>query len=164
MIEKYTFNELFKRFEPIEVNCSYCGLSAMDNIDDCYFLPLYVKKDSTNLIVYRSVKFAKILIGIPRCIKCKKIHFDAKKKAAIISLSFAIALFAISLYNMITIGPVFTAIGVLLALIGGFYANEKLQERYVVEKDIYTWRDGAETNYIIRDLIISGWSFEPPTP
>ena len=64
---------------------------------------------------------------------------------------------------MITIGPVFTAIGVLLALIGGFYANEKLQERYVVEKDIYTWRDGAETNYIIRDLIISGWSFEPPT-
>lgn len=164
MIENYTFNELYKRFEPHEKKCTYCGIATVKNIDDCYFIPLFMTKNSTNLIVYRSVKFAKIIIGIPRCETCKEVHSKAKTKALLISWGSAVALMTILIYNIIAIGGIMLALGFFAAIFMGVYGSEHLKDRFAVDNDVYGLKDGAETNEIIRDLVISGWSLEQPTP
>jgi hypothetical protein len=164
MIDNYTYNETYKRFEPQEKKCTYCGSSTVKSIDDCYYIPLFMTKDSTNLVVYRSVKFAKILIGIPRCSGCKKIHENASYKAALISWGAAIALIAVLFYNMIAVGGVVLALGFIAAIFIGIYGTQHLKDKFAVDNDIYTLKDGAETNEIIQDLVISGWSLEQPAP
>jgi hypothetical protein len=164
MIENYTFNESEKRFEPLEKKCTYCGTASVEKIDDCYFIPLFMKKDSTNLIVYRSVKFAKILIGIPRCMSCKETHQKANTNAAMLSWGIAVALIVFLFYNIIAFGGVVLAIGFIAAIFIGIYGTGYFKDKFAVDNGIFTLKDGAETNEVIRDLVISGWTFEQPTP
>jgi hypothetical protein len=164
MIENYTFNELYKRFEPTETNCTYCNEEAVQNVEDCYFIPLYMTKDTTNLIVYRSVKFAKIEIGIPRCNSCKEIHSKAGTKAALICWGTAVALVVLLFYNIVAVGGVLLAFGFIAAIFIAIYGTATLKDRFAVDKGIYSLKDGAETNEIIRDLVLAGWSLEAPAP
>jgi hypothetical protein len=164
MIDNYHYNELYKRFEPQENKCTYCGREEVQNIDECYYIPLFMTKDSTNLVVYRSVKFAKILIGIPRCSNCKKIHENASYKAAMLSWGTAIALVVLLFYNMIALGGIVLALGFIAAIFIGIYGSQQLKDRFAVSNDIYALKDGAETNEIVRDLVLAGWSLEQPAP
>ena len=164
MIENYSFNELYKRFEPLEKQCTYRGSAQVTDIDHCYYIPLFMTKDSTNLIVYRSVKFAKILIGIPRCESCKEIHRTSSIKAACVAWGSAVMLLFILFYNLVFFGGIVAALGVFASLFIGDYGTQYLQDRFVVNSGLYSLKDGAETNEIIRDLVLSGWSLEQPAP
>jgi hypothetical protein len=163
MIRNYTFDETYKRFEPHDHKCTYCGEAEMQNMNDCYFVPLFVEDDRTNIIVYRSVKYSKILIGIPRCRSCKDIHYDSKNKAVSISLVSAIMLLGLLLYNFVNLNAFVFIIGIFAVIFGGIYGSVKLADRYVANKGIYTLQDGAEQNEVVRDLVVAGWSFNMPS-
>lgn len=163
MIKNYSFNETYKRFEPNDDKCTYCGEAHMENRNDCYFIPLFVINDRTNIVVYSSVKYSKIEIGIPRCSSCKDIHNNSLYKSRMVSLGLVVLAFIFLIYFFLSLNP-FVAIGSAFAIIfGGIYGSSKLTEKYVVNKGIYTLQDGAETNEVVQDLVISGWSFTQPT-
>ena len=163
MIENYTFDETYKRFEPHNHECTYCGEAQMENMNDCYFIPLFIEADRTNIIVYRSVKYSKILIGIPRCPSCKDIHYDSRSKAVTTTIVLVVLSLALLFYNFMNLNALVFILGIFGVIFGGFYGSAKLAERYIANKGIYNLRDGAETNEVVRDLVISGWSFNMPT-
>lgn len=163
MIENYTFNENEKRFEPHEKKCTYCDTTSIEDIEDCYFIPLFITNDRTNIIVYRSVKSSKIIIGIPRCSSCKNIHYQSKVRATQISWGIAILILIGLILFFASLNVFLIVLGFFAILFTGFYGSEKLAERYVVNEGIYTLKDGAETNEVVRDLVISGWSFTQPS-
>jgi hypothetical protein len=163
MIENYTYDPADKRYEPHDHKCTYCGEAEMENMNDCYFVPLFTEGDRTNIIVYRSVKYSKILIGIPRCRACKDIHYDSKSKAVTITIALVVASLALLFYNFMNMSAIIFVIALFGIIFGGFYGSAKLAERYVANKGIYSLREGAETNEVVRDLVISGWSFNMPT-
>ncbi|KQX13002.1 hypothetical protein [Flavobacterium sp. Root420] len=159
MIRNYTFDETSKRFEPHDHKCAYCRQAEMENMNDCYFVPLIVEDDKSNIVVYKSVEYSKILIGIPRCHSCKEIHYDAKNKAITISMVSVILLLGLLLYNFVNLNTFVFMLGIFTVIFGGIYGSAKLTERYVANKGIYTVQYGAETNEVVRNLVISGWTF-----
>lgn len=163
MIDNYTFNETYKRFEPHDNKCTYCGEAHMRSMNDCYFVPLFVTNDRTNIVVYRSVKYSKILIGIPRCASCKDIHEKASTKGIWIAVGCAILSIVFLIYNFTNLHPLITIGGFFATIFGAVFGAKKLTETFIANQDIYTQHDGAETNEVVRELVIAGWSFTQPT-
>lgn len=157
---KHIMNEQLKRLETTETKCAYCSMENNADKNDSYYIPLFSVKDRTNIIVYSSVKYAKIDVGIPRCTSCREIHTNAGKKATLYAVIAAIAtwLIAIALFNFF--GGVF---GLLAALLVGFGGQHFLKNKFVRDQDILTLKDGAETNETVQALVISGWTFTQPS-
>lgn len=164
MIANYDFNEIEDRFEPHEKMCTYCGTAEVEQISSCYFVPLYLTKDTTNLIIYRSVKFAKISIGIPRCKNCEEIHTKSKTKAIVLSWSISLILIAFLFYNLVLFGGFFVAIAAILSMFIGIYGTNYFNNQFAVNSGIYAIQDGAESNAIVQEMVISGWSLSKPIP
>jgi len=163
MINNYSFNEHYKRFEPHETKCTYCEQDHMKSMNECYFVPLFVTNDRTNIVVYRSVKYSKILIGIPRCASCKTIHEKSTSKSQWITAGCVIVALILLISNFMSISPI-VSVGAIFAIIfGAIYGSKKMTESFVVGQDIYTLEDGAERNDVVRDLILAGWSFTQPS-
>ena len=159
MIRNYTFDEAYKRFEPHDHSCAYCRQAEMENMNDCYFVPLFVEDDRANSVVHQSKEYSKVIIGIPRCHSCKEIHYDAKNKAISISMVSVILLLGLLLYNFVNLNTFVFMLGIFTAIFGGIYGSAKLAERYVFNKGIYTVQYGAESNEVVRNLVLSGWTF-----
>jgi hypothetical protein len=135
----------------------------MKGMNDCYFVPLFVTNDRTNIVVYRSVKYSKILIGIPRCSSCKSIHEKATSKSQWITGVSVILAIAFLIYNFMVLNAFVVVGGIFAMIFGGIYGSKKMTESFVVNQDIYTEQDGAETNEVVRELIVGGWSFTQPS-
>lgn len=155
----YIFNEQQKRVEPLEKKCVYCYKNQMENINDCYFAPVFMTKDRTNLLVYRSVKYAKILIGNPRCKSCVRIHENAKVKGVLISILAGIMIFVFGLMCMSI--PMFLIGffgGIFTAVFGSFY----LKNWFVERKGIEALKEAPKGNELIRKFLLAGWSLKQP--
>lgn len=163
MIENYSFNEHYKRFEPNETKCTYCQQDHMKNMNDSYFIPLFVTNDRTNIVVYRSVKYSKILIGIPRCSSCKSIHEKATTKSQLITGGCIILVITFLVYNFMVLNAFVVVGGIFAMIFGGIYGSKKMTDSFVIGHDIYTVQDGAEKNEVVREFIIAGWSFTQPS-
>ena len=162
MIDNYTFNEYEKRFEPKEATCAYCEESQLKNMKDTHFVALYVTNDRTNLIVYRSVKYSRLLIGIPRCASCKDIHEKSVSRSRLITWILAPLSMGLLFYNFLNLG-MFLFISCFFAIIlGGFYGSHKLTQFLVAKKNIYNLHDGIENDRFIQSLILDGWSLNQP--
>src|SRR5688500_4438081 len=118
----YNFNEEHKRLEPSETLCQYCETEHSTDMEDNYFIPLFREKDRTNVIVYRSVKFSKIPVGIPRCKTCKAVHAKASTIGALVGWSVALIfvigwfkIFGVSGLFSLIIGP-FLAVGLTILI------------------------------------------------
>lgn len=74
MKDTHVLNERLKRLEPITTKCQFCNNNHSTAMNDNYFVPVFKVQDRTNVIVYSSVKFSKLLIGIPRCNGCRDIQ------------------------------------------------------------------------------------------
>lgn len=157
--DNYIFNEQRKRFDPLEKKCAYCNKALMDDIEDCYFSPVFMTKNRTYLVVYSSVKYAKILIGIPRCKSCKKIHENAKVKGVLISvitgiiviplgiMARSVALFVMSFFG-----------GIFIAVFGSFY----LKDWFSSQKGIKPLKEAAKENGLVKKFLEAGWSLKQP--
>jgi len=155
----YIFNQEKKRLEPTETKCQYCGVEHSIHMEHNHFIPLYKEADRTNIIVYRSVKFKKIPVGIPRCKSCLLIHLRAETKAARIAWGVAVSIVVLTfvIWGLWGIFSIFAGIFI------GFGGADFLQDKLVRDKGIYTKLEGAKQNEAVQDLIISGWSFSQPT-
>ncbi|OQP44732.1 hypothetical protein A4H97_10235 [Niastella yeongjuensis] len=136
-------------------------------MEDNYFIPLFKENDRTNVLVYRSVKYSKIPVGIPRCRSCKEIHDAAHRKAAFIAWGTALAIVAVSFLigSAGGVGGIF--IGLMIGLFAGFMTGtimvDKLQVKIVNRYGILSKLTGAHHNDAVQDLVINGWSFSQPT-
>jgi hypothetical protein len=70
-----------------------------------------------------------------------------------------ILLLGLLLYNFVNLNTFLFMLGIFTVIFGGIYGSAKLTERYVANKGIYTVQYGAETNEVVRNLVISGWTF-----
>jgi hypothetical protein len=155
----YNFNKEKKRLEPSDTKCQYCEIERSTNMEDNYFVPLFRENDRTNIIVYRSVKYSKIPVGIPRCKSCMYIHQEAAGRSALTAwgIAFGVVVFSIIIWG---VGGI---ISIVAALLIGFLGTHLLQNKFIREKGIFTKMDGAKRNPAVQELVIDGWSFTQPT-
>ncbi|HZV68427.1 MAG TPA: hypothetical protein VFG10_02755 [Saprospiraceae bacterium] len=154
----YNFNEKEKRLEPSETLCQYCETEHSTSMEDNYFVDLYMEKNRTNVIVYRSVKYSKIPVGVPRCKTCMNVHSNANLMGGL--LGWGIALLVVILW--FSIFGVSGFIGVLLFPFMGWGLMVWIEKSMIRKKQIYTKMEGAKQNEAVQDLVLSGWSFTMP--
>ncbi len=156
---QHVFNEKYKRLEPTNTQCEYCGTGHFTRMGDNHFQPLFKVNDRTNIIVYSSVKFNKLPVGIPRCTSCKNIHVLSAGRAAQIAWGIAIA--TIVLWYLIW--DIWAFFGIIICPIIGFVGTMLLTDVLVKRKGIYTKLEGAKRNETVQDLVINGWSLTQPS-
>ena len=158
MLTQHTFNESLKRLEPVDNTCGYCGKLNAQRMNDNYFVPLFKQQDRTNVVVYRSVQYKKILVGIPRCAHCLQIHESTSQKG-LYSWLFAAALFAIAipLFNL------FALFAIIPCIVVGVLGSSIIEDRLVATSGILSKKEGAKKNQTVQELVISGWTLTQPT-
>jgi hypothetical protein len=159
MLERHTLNERLKRLEPKETKCTYCNQAESTKMNDNYFVPVFKVQDRTNIIVYSSVKFSKLLIGIPRCASCKEIHHSAVRKANVISIISAITIVVLGFM----IWGIFGFFGIFVGIAVGFGGSFFLSKKFVSDRGILNPKEGAEEDETVQDFVIAGWSFTHPS-
>lgn len=170
-METHVFNKQKKRLEPIDNRCAWCGKGVSRGEEDNAYVSLYKEGDRTNLLVYRSVKFSRIDIGVPRCEKCKQIQKRIKWHSAIYSLLIALGIVLVSavlgiyvfinLLDYITLGGIVLLLGVIAAIFVGFLngIEEKLMRKYSIQSV-----EQVVSSYDIVDALVNdGWSFIKPS-
>ena len=162
--ETHVLNKRLERIEPTTKKCSYCiDEKIIRHVNDCYFVPIFSEKDRTNLIVYRSVKFKKIVIGIPRCASCKAIHAGAQIKGIIISLIVALLIVAVIVYNFLLFHPIVSVVLFFISVGALVFGHVNLQNIFTKQKGIYTLKAGATKDYLVHSFLMKGWSFTQPS-
>ena len=154
----YRLNEATKRLEPTETLCQFCETDHSTKMEDNYFVNLYKEKDRTNIIVYRSVKFNCIPVGIPRCEKCLVIHESASLYGNLLGWVIAIAfvIFVFAVFGQ------WGFLAILAAIFIGVFGSQYLENMFVRKKQIYTRKEGARQTEAVQDLVLGGWSFNQP--
>jgi hypothetical protein len=160
---KHVLNKQLKRIEPVSKKCSFCLEGTMDDMSESYFVPVFRENDRTNIIVYRSVKYQKIDIGIPRCKACKAIHVSSKTKALIISLAAAMAIITFMIFNFLNFHAVVSVALFFLSAVTGFGGYAYLQNIFSRNAGISSLKDGAENDTLVQDFINQGWSLKQPS-
>ncbi|HNP31759.1 MAG TPA: hypothetical protein PKN96_00545 [Flavobacterium sp.] len=157
-MENYILNENKKRLEPTETDCEYCKKRKVNSIEDCYFLNLYNVKKRTNLLVYRSVKYSLIKVGIRRCVPCKIIHKNADKNTVLYTTLIIVAL-NIILFSVIGI---FGVITMFLSLYLAIFLLSFIKNKLSLQKGILSDQKGAKQNQLVKDFLKEGWSTKTP--
>lgn len=151
-------NDQLKRLEPQDTKCVFCGTRHSRNMEDNVFVPVFKEQDRTNVIVYRSVKYQKIPIGLPRCESCLQIHAAAGRKSKSIAWTAA----AVIIVASIGMWGVFGILSIFAGVLVGFGGAQLLENKFVRDQGILTKMDGAKENETVQDFIINGWSFSQP--
>jgi hypothetical protein len=155
----YTFNQARKRLEPIHTKCQYCDAAHSSDMEENYFVPLFKEQDRTNIVIYRSVKYQKIPVGIPRCSGCMEIHEGAASRGNLIAWVSAI-LIEILCFNIDMVWGFVAILPCLFLVIAG---SDMIAGKIIREKGILTKLQGAKKSEVVQDLVISGWSFTQPS-
>lgn len=155
----YNFNTARKRLEPTDTKCQYCEMEHSSHMEDNYFVPLFKEQDRTNIVVYRSVKYSKVPVGIPRCKSCQAIHEQARAKSAMWGWGAGAVIVILSFMIWGPLG----FISIFAGLLMGFLGTHLIENRLVRDKGIFTKLDGAKRNDAVQELVIGGWSFSQPS-
>lgn len=171
MVQGYSFNQDLKRLEPIDKKCGFCDKGKMQNVNDCHFASVFQEKNRTNILVYKSVKYSALQIGVPRCPTCLEIHGMSNKKASKITgflnigIVMAILLFA---YEMLDFDIVNISLGILASLITILIIRVSgtlfLENILIRKQGVRTLNEGTNSNETIQDFVINGWLLSPPRP
>ena len=156
--QKYQFNQETKRLEPLGTLCQFCETDHSTKMDENYFVTLYREKDRTNVIVYRSVKFSAIPVGIPRCEKCMVIHETASLKGNALGWVLAIG-FVVLIFSLFGL---WGFLGIIAGIVLGVVGSNYLEKKFVHQKRIYTCKEAVMQNEAVQDLVLGGWSLNRP--
>ncbi|MFL5730604.1 MAG: hypothetical protein ACJ75J_14045 [Cytophagaceae bacterium] len=128
-------------------------------MDRNYFMPVFKVEDRTELIVYSSVKFKQLKVGIPRCNQCFVLHSKSSFNSWIISLVTGTVL-AISGFLLWGIFGIFSLIACFVfALVAPMFIADILVKR----AGILPKKEGAMKDKLVQELVISGWSLNAPS-
>ncbi len=159
MIQSHHLNNKRKRLEPKETLCTFCQKEHSKNMDKNYFCPIFQLKDRTNLLVYRSVQFNKLHIGIPRCEGCQAIHDSSYFYGLTLSILITAILgglfylqYGIYVIFYLVFGPAF-----ILVLGPQFFANI-----FTKQKNILNKKEGAKKDLLVIEMLRNGWSLTQP--
>ncbi|WP_337043811.1 hypothetical protein [Emticicia sp. 17c] len=156
----YVVNSVLKRIEPTYTQCTYCNNGIVSSIDDCYFIPLYNEQDRTNVIVYKSVKFQQITVGVTRCAACKKTHADANISGALKAALFFIPAIILCWFLFNAVGFIISFIVVFLA---AFYLFGFFSDRQSYKLGVFPEVDGAKESPLVKAFLAEGWTIEKPS-
>lgn len=159
MLEGHTLNEQEKRIEPVDTLCRFCGQTHSTKMDRNYFVPVFKVQDRTSLVIYSSVKFSKVSVGIPRCTRCFVTHQENAWKSWGISTASAITLIILG-FTIFGYWGVFVARpSFVLLFVSGILLSDFLDRK----KGLMRKKDVANRDPLIQQMLISGWSLTPPT-
>lgn len=161
--QTHVVNERLKRIEPVSKKCSFCYNGTSQSMHDNYFVPVFKENDRTNIIVYRSVKYQKIDIGIPRCADCKAIHQKAKIKASVIAVIAALAVLAFMIYNFLNFHAVISVALLFLSAATGFGGYVYLHNVFTRKAGINTLKESTEADALVQDFLKQGWTLKQPS-
>lgn len=160
-MEKHVLNERLKRIEPVETLCQFCNRKHSEDMNSNYFVPLFRVEDRTYLVVYSSVKFKKIFIGIPRCSDCKKVHNDTNIYPW--AISFIAGLFFIIL-SFFFLGLLYGLYSMVIILTIAIITPLILVDRILKKKGVLRRKEAVKKDALVQDLVINGWSLTQPSP
>ncbi len=155
----HVINKEKQRLEPVETKCQYCEVEQSTDMEDNYFIPLFKENDRTNIVVYRSVKYSKLPVGVPRCKSCKAIHENASSQATMWTWSIAAAVVILSFVAFGIMGIFSFIAAIFIAVLG----TELVQNKITRDKGIYTLKDGAKQNETVQEFVLAGWSLTQPS-
>jgi hypothetical protein len=160
MDENFYFNQERARFEPYEQTCFYCKIRNSKGNETNYFQGLYLEKKRLNLLVYRSVKYNKISIGICRCSQCKSIHDSHNKKGGITYLILGVFAFLIAkfMFEIPTVISIISGAGIT------YLAHQFFKKKFIGSPQIMTDEYGASQHEFVKEFLNQGWVLDKPTP
>lgn len=156
----HIFNESEKRFEPLEKICQFCLYEKALDMEKNYFRPVFKVVNRSNLIVYSSVKYNEVSVGISRCLSCYEIHKHSKRNSFILSISLAL----IFIYLGFKIYGIYGIFAIILSPIIIFLIPSLLIPYLISKSGIRTTDECVKSDPFIRDLILNGWSLSGPNP
>lgn len=169
-METHIFNEEKKRLEPIDNRCMCCGNGFSRGEEDNFYLPLYKEKDRTNVVVYRSVKYSMIKVGVARCPECGRIHKQVKTKAIIMVIILSILSLTVLpllgwgltllLHNTIPFFVLFF-IGMILIFVM-IHLYPRFEQRFARQQQVLSRWEAAMEYDLVSTLLNDGWTFEQP--
>lgn len=154
----HLLNPTEKRLEPKATLCSFCKQSHSVAMTDNYFVPIYREQKRTNIVVYRSVNFNQVTVGIPRCAECKSVHETSAVKATLLAILLTIVLIFIAFQINIPAG----VISLFLSLASILVLKPFIENKLISQKGILTKRECAEDDPMVVDFILNGWSLNRP--
>jgi hypothetical protein len=154
----HIMNSEEKRMEPKATLCCFCKQAHSTAMHENYFVDVYREQKRTNIVVYRSVNFNQIKIGIPRCTECMNTHYNSSIYASVIAVVGIVSLVVLSFYIHILLGFIafLLSLGVI-AVIQPIIANKMIHQSGILTK-----RECAEDDPMVVDLIVNGWSLNKP--
>jgi len=159
MEEDYKLNKSLKRLEPIDKTCQFCNNGHSVNMNRNHYTPLFKENDRTNLIVYNSVKFQKIFIGISRCNACFVTHKKHSLYGTVINLLVAALITLISFSIWGGLGLFVGIPSFIIALFTAMHTAAIFTRR----KGLRTKKEVSMKTPLIQEMVIAGWSFHQPT-
>ncbi|NME71063.1 hypothetical protein [Flammeovirga aprica] len=160
MEEKYTFNKKKLRLEPIHNSkCEFCSKGFSDNMERNLFADIYKVHDKTNLIVYKSIKFDKIKVGIPRCSSCFVNHYENEVKSWVILIIIAVLISILSFFFSTLLG-VFLIIPLAFST---YILQTRLRDYLISKAFIFSPSDGTKKDPNLKSLLTNGWTTTPPS-
>lgn len=168
-METHVYNEQKKCFDPIDNRCMCCGKGFSHGENDNFYIRLYKPKDWKNTLLYRSVEYHWINIGVARCANCKRIQ----KKAILYSLLYAlgiglgiaiIGVVMVFALDMRTLGMAVIVLGIIASILLGLSKSVDREAEYLEKKGVLSKEHAVQEYEEVAKLVREGWSFEEPSP
>jgi hypothetical protein len=161
----HVFNPNTKRLEPISRECSFCDDGTMESMETCYFNFVSLEKDRTNLVVYRSVSYNSVEIGVPRCKSCESVHSNAIILAVITSILSGVGFMYLITKLVVSkaVTPMGCAIMMLLGIFMAVYGGVFLFNYFIRRKNILTKLEGADNDETFTEFLAAGWTLGKPS-
>jgi transcription elongation factor Elf1 len=159
MNERHRANEQLKRLEPTDPSCIFCGKASSTSMEDNHFQTIFSVTGSTDVIIFSSIKYKKVDVGVARCKNCTAVHEKMFQKGAYICMALSVP--------FIVAGAVIDGLfGGLVGLVVAAFILSRcfpFLERYLIhQKGVLTKKEGAKKEPTIKALLQSGWSFKEP--
>jgi hypothetical protein len=155
----HKLNEELKRLEPIETQCIFCNEGKVTNIDSCLYTPIYNVNDRTHIVIYSSVKFSKIVVGIPRCYDCRNKHQSIREKPKLYAwiLSIGIIIFLGIQYGILEL-----ILGSFVVPFAGIFMYYLIKHFLENNMGIPTEVEASKKDVMIQELLLAGWTLQLP--
>lgn len=169
-MESHVFNERLKVLQPVDKTCMCCGKNLSTGKDDYY--QLFYKEDGrTNIVVFRSVSYREIGIGVSHCHECKMIQKKAKTQSIFRGYGMGLGIILVtSLIGCLLMRTnLYEAVGIILILVGilaGWIVGRMLYKRSkskICKQHGILPVEEAMMNYeLVGKLLDEGWTTKMP--
>lgn len=156
-LKEYKINGTHRRIVPLNKLCWYCKNGESRNTYTDYYIRMYLVKERKNFIVYRSVKFKDISVGVSRCKKCYDIHQKASSSGWKYILLAVALIGGLITYVWGIFAVIFFLFAIPVAIIyGPLYVDNLITKKSGILSD----EIGAKQVPLIQAMKNNNWDFQ----